>query len=224
MNRTSLLCAQHVQRHVPLLARLLAPRLAAFALTALALGASAQGTASGATVAQAPSDAPKPAAATAAAAGKAAFREINWDDLLPKDWDPYKDLKDFKLAGLSDADPRAAAMLKRMREIWDNAPVNNQMDGQTVRIPGYIVPLEDSKAGLKEFLLVPYFGACIHTPPPPSNQIIHVLPRQGAKNFRSMDTVWVNGTLKTLRSDTAMGASSYRLDAVSVEPYSEKPK
>ena len=178
----------------------------------------------------APAEAAKPAAATAAtpaaipAAGKPGFREINWDDLLPKDWDPYKDLKDLKLAGLSDADPRAAAMLKRMREVWDNAPVNNQMDGQAVRIPGYIVPLEDTKAGLKEFLLVPYFGACIHTPPPPSNQIIHVLPRGGTKGFRSMDTVWVHGTLKTLRSDTAMGASSYRLDAVSVEPYGEKAK
>ncbi len=169
---------------------------------------------------------PAPADTTKAAApaAKGGFREINWDELLPKDWDPYKDLKDLKLAGLSDADPRAAAMLKRMREIWDNAPVNNQMDGQSVRIPGYIVPLEDTKAGIKEFLLVPYFGACIHTPPPPSNQIVHVLPRNGAKGFRSMDTVWVNGTLKTLRSDTAMGASSYRLDAVSVEPYVEKPK
>jgi hypothetical protein len=169
--------------------------------------------------------APKASAeATKAAPGKAGFRELNWDDLLPKDWDPYKDLKDLKLAGLSDGDPRAAAMLKRMREVWDNAPVNNQLADQAVRLPGYLVPLEESKAGLNEFLLVPYFGACIHTPPPPSNQIVHVLPRQTLKGFHSMDTVWVNGTMKTVRSDTAMGASSYRLEAVSVEPYVEKPK
>ena len=189
----------------------------------------AQPNAPGAGASKAAAAAPSKAQADAAkasntASSKGAFREINWDDLVPKDWDPFKDMKDIKLAGLSDSDPRAAAMLKRMREVWDNAPVNNQMDDQTVRIPGYLVPLEDTKAGMKEFLLVPYFGACIHTPPPPSNQVIHVLPRQAAKGFHSMDTVWVSGTLKTLRSDTSMGTSSYRLDAVAVEPYSEKAK
>ena len=185
----------------------------------------APGAGAGKAAAAAPSKAQADAAkASNTANSKGAFREINWDDLVPKDWDPFKDMKDIKLAGLSDSDPRAAAMLKRMREVWDNAPVNNQMDDQTVRIPGYLVPLEDTKAGMKEFLLVPYFGACIHTPPPPSNQVIHVLPRQAAKGFHSMDTVWVSGTLKTLRSDTSMGTSSYRLDAVAVEPYSEKAK
>ena len=185
----------------------------------------APGAGAGKATAAAPSKAQADAAkASNTASSKGAFREINWDDLVPKDWDPFKDMKDIKLAGLSDSDPRAAAMLKRMREVWDNAPVNNQMDDQTVRIPGYLVPLEDTKAGMKEFLLVPYFGACIHTPPPPSNQVIHVLPRQAAKGFHSMDTVWVSGTLKTLRSDTSMGTSSYRLDAVAVEPYSEKAK
>jgi hypothetical protein len=160
-----------------------------------------------------------PKAATPSAAP--AFREITWDELVPKDWDPLKQFKDMNFGVLNDADPRAAAMLKKMREVWDNAPVNGALDGQAVRIPGYIVPLEESKAGMKEFLLVPYFGACIHTPPPPSNQIIHVLPAQ-AKNLRSMDTVWVNGTLKALRSDTFMGASGYRIDAATTEPYVTK--
>ena len=152
----------------------------------------------------------------------AAFREITWDDLVPADWDPLKEFKGMNLGLMSDSDPRADAMLKRMREVWDNAPTNNAMDGVAVRVPGYLVPLEDTKAGMKEFLLVPYFGACIHSPPPPSNQIIHVLPKAPPKGLHSMDTVWVSGTLKTLRSDTYMGASSYRLEAVRVEPYTEK--
>ena len=176
---------------------------------------------------QAPSAKAAPAGAASAAASKGepsrgAFREITWDDLVPKDWDPLKGFKGMNLGMLSDADPQAAAMLKKMRETWDNAPTNHAIDGQQVRIPGYLVPLEDTKAGMKEFLLVPYFGACIHTPPPPSNQIVHVKPLQPPKGFRSMDTVWVNGTIKTLRSDSAMGASSYRLEAVLVEPYVEK--
>lgn len=166
-------------------------------------------------------DTPK---ATAKTADKASFREITWDELVPKDWDPMKDFKGLNLGVLSDADPRAAEMLKKMREAWDNAPGNNAIDGQSVRLPGYLVPLEDGKAGMSEFLLVPYFGACIHTPPPPSNQIVHVKPKVAPKGFRSMDTVWISGTLKLLRSDTMMGASSYRMDAVTVEPYVAKAR
>ena len=52
---------------------------------------------------------------------------------------------------------------------------------------------------------MPYFGACIHTPPPPANQILHVpRPKQGAK-FRAMDTVWVSGKLQTIRNDSMIG-------------------
>ena len=147
------------------------------------------------------------------------FREIKWDDLVPKDWDPLKQFKNINFSLMNDSDPRANEMLKRMRETWDNAPTNNEMDGASVRIPGYLVPLEETKAGLKEFLLVPYFGACIHTPPPPANQIIYVKAEKPPKGFHSMDTVWVSGTLKTLRSDSYMGASGYRMDAMVVERY-----
>ena len=171
----------------------------------------------------APADA-KSSKPTATKPGDATFREITWDELVPKNWDPMKDFKGMSLGGLSDADPKAAALLKRMREAWDNAPGNNAIDGQSVRLPGYLVPLEDGTAGMSEFLLVPYFGACIHTPPPPSNQIVHVKPQQPPKGFRSMDTVWISGTLKLLRSDTMMGSSSYRMDAVRVEPYVSKPR
>lgn len=174
--------------------------------------------------AAAPAKAGGNASKSSSVSAKTAYREITWDDLVPADWDPFKEMKDLNLSGLSDSDPRAAAALKRMRDFWDNAPVNPKLEDQSVRLPGYLVPLDDSSAGMKEFLLVPYFGACIHTPPPPANQIVHVVPRAAAKGFRSMDTVWVSGTLKAAKSDTAMGASGYRLDAVVVEPYVDKPK
>jgi hypothetical protein len=149
------------------------------------------------------------------------FREIKWDELMPADWDPMKSFKNANFGMFSDSDPRAAAMLKEMREAWDNAPVNNAMDGAQVRIPGYVVPLEESKSGLKEFLLVPYFGACIHSPPPPANQIIHINRKEPVKGVHSMDPVWVTGTLKTLRSDTFMGATGYRMEAMTVEAYTD---
>jgi hypothetical protein len=161
----------------------------------------------------------KPAPAEASAA-----RTITWDALVPADWDPFKEFKGLNFQILDDGDPRAMAMLKRMRDIWDNAPVNPAIVGQVVRIPGFVVPLEDSKEGLKEFLLVPYFGACIHSPPPPANQIVHVLPKTPAKGLRSMDTVWITGKLATVRTDSYMGAAGYRIEALNVAPYEEKAR
>jgi hypothetical protein len=161
------------------------------------------------------------AAKPAAAALPGQPTTIAWDALVPANWDPFKDFKDLNFQAMDDGDPRAAEMMKRMREVWDNAPVNNAIVGKTVRIPGFVVPLEDTKDGLKEFLLVPYFGACIHSPPPPSNQIVHVRPLTAAKGVRSMDAVWITGTLATVRTDSYMGAASYRIEATSVAPYKE---
>ena len=72
---------------------------------------------------------PKAVKPVVAKAGDTAFREITWDELVPKDWDPLKEFKTMNLGLLSDADPKASAMLKRMRETWDNAPGNNAIDG-----------------------------------------------------------------------------------------------
>jgi uncharacterized protein len=183
---------------------------------------------SGMLAAQTPQGVPTPGpslpGAKAAAAKADGFREINWEELVPKDWDPMKDLKDLQLGGLTDADPRAAQMLKKMREAWDNAPSNPALDGQAIRIPGYVVPLEETKDGLKDFLLVPYFGACIHSPPPPANQIIHVLPQSLPKGVRSMDPVWISGTLVRGKVDSYMGAAAYRMEARKIEPYVERPR
>ena len=161
--------------------------------------------------------------APAATPGTASPRTIGWDALVPADWDPMKDLKGLNLSILNDADPRATAALAKLREAWDNAPVNPALVGQLVRLPGYLVPLEETKDGLKEFLLVPYFGACIHSPPPPANQIVHVLPKAAAKGLRSMDTVWVTGVLTGTRTDSYMGMSGYRIEATQVVPYTERP-
>jgi hypothetical protein len=150
-----------------------------------------------------------------------ALRTITWEELVPKDWDPMKDLKGSDMTMYGDADPRAVAALKKMREVWDNAPVNPALVGQVVRIPGFVVPLEEGPKGISEFLLVPYFGACIHTPPPPANQIIHVLPKLPARGVKSMDAVWISGTLSTLKTDSYMGAAGYQLEATAVEPYRE---
>jgi hypothetical protein len=163
----------------------------------------------------------RPGTATAPAA-RGGVRTIGWEELVPADWDPMADFKDVRLGNFSDSDPRAAQLLKRMRQTWDSAPTNPALQGVAVRIAGYVVPLEETRAGLTEFLLVPYFGACIHSPPPPANQIIHVRPRNPVPGLSTMDTVWITGPLTLQRADNEMGVSGYRIDGAGVAPYEDK--
>ena len=169
--------------------------------------------------------APSPAA-TVKAAASSTPRHLMWSDLVPKGWDPMAEFRakftDPKLAMMSDGDPKVLEMMRELREMWDKAPVNMEMDGVAGKLPGYVVPLDDTRKGMKQFLLVPYFGACIHSPPPPANQIVLVRSEKPVKGFQSMDTVWVHGTLQAFRADSDMGVSGWRIDAVKVERY-ERP-
>lgn len=153
--------------------------------------------------------------------GAAAFREIGWDDLIPADWDPQKFLDGLELDKLEDNDPRAMEVMRRMREEWDRAPVVAQLSGQRVRIPGFVVPLEGDGRTIREFLLVPYFGACVHVPPPPANQLIHVVPGKPLPAGWNMMPVWVNGVLTVERTESGMGSAGYRLSGTKVEEYKE---
>ncbi len=164
-----------------------------------------------------------PAAAQGSQPAAPPYREIKWDELMPKDWNPFKGFRLRDLGGVNDADPRAGQMLKDMRATLDSAPIVAGLDGARVRLPGYVVPLDESGADLKQFLLVPYFGACIHTPPPPANQIVLVVAPKGTR-FRTMDTVWVSGTLRATRQESIMGTSGYRIDAAVVEAYTGTPR
>ena len=147
------------------------------------------------------------------------YREIAWESLIPKDWDPMAPFKGLKLDQMDDNDPRADVALWKAKKYWKDAPVDTSMEGATVRLPGFVVSLDREGEALKEFLLVPYFGACIHVPPPPANQIIHVRSSKAVKNVRTMDAVWISGVLKVERSDSSMGAAGYSMTAVKVEPY-----
>ncbi|MFT3778395.1 MAG: DUF3299 domain-containing protein [Ottowia sp.] len=159
----------------------------------------------------------------ASRAQPATYEDITWEALVPPDWDPMKSFRDLqKLAVLPDTDPRTQALYDRMRKIWDEAPTVPAVTGRPVRIPGFLVPLESGAKGIREFLLVPYFGACIHTPPPPANQIIHVRANPPVKGFQTMSAVWVSGTLGLARGKSEWGASGYSMQAARVEKYEEK--
>lgn len=151
-----------------------------------------------------------------------------------------------KVAPLDLADEQAAvrkleqsgievdALLARRKEFAEQRraraqAVNSALNGQQVRLPGYLLPLEFSGKQVTEFLLVPWVGACIHTPPPPPNQIVHVKADKPFDTAGMFAPVWVTGqitagvTKKSLylidgSSDVDIG---YSLQATRVEPYRE---
>ncbi|MES2561557.1 MAG: DUF3299 domain-containing protein [Pseudomonadota bacterium] len=155
----------------------------------------------------------------AAVPGSTAYKEMQWDALAPANWNPAREFEALNLGSLSDSDPRAIQALEKLRIAMDNAPVVPALNGARVRIAGFLVPLDGVKGQITEFLLVPYFGACIHTPPPPANQIIHVVPAKPYKLEQGMDAVWINGVLETTRAETGMGNAGYRMKADLVTPY-----
>lgn len=150
-----------------------------------------------------------------------AYKETTWEALVPAGWDPMRELAGLDFNTLGDSDPRAIKALEKLRKEWDNAPVVAALNGNRIRIPGFVVPLDVQKRRVTEFLLVPYYGACIHTPPPPANQIIHIVPAKPLTNEQAMRPVWVSGTLETVRTETGMGAAGYYMKADKVVPYRE---
>lgn len=153
------------------------------------------------------------------AANDGIYKELQWESLIPKGWDPAKQFKSLDLSTLKDADPRAMDALQAMRNAWDNAPAEVSMNGRNVRLPGFIIPLDKTGESVRTFLLVPYFGACIHSPPPPANQMVLVVVAKPVRGYQTMDTVWVNGTMEVQRSDSPWGKTAYVLKALKVETY-----
>lgn len=142
-------------------------------------------------------------------------RELDWKTLLPaNERDSFQGAApapahDYLLGESSDI----AAMQSGSFE------VNPELEGVRVRVPGFVVPLQSNARGeVNEFFLVPYFGACIHVPPPP-NQIIYVKMREGAALRSIEDAQWVTGRLHARTQSSSLGAAAYTLEGELMEPY-----
>ncbi len=98
-----------------------------------------------------------------------------------------------------------------------------KLDGKKVLVPGFIVPLDDADMEGAEFLLVPYYGACVHTPPPPPNQMAFV-QMAGKKSVKLglFDAVWMEGTLKITNYDSPYGQVGFTIEGLSMKPYTGK--
>lgn len=93
------------------------------------------------------------------------------------------------------------------------------LNGEKVRIPGFIVPLEDNQKEVTEFLLVPSPQACVHAPPPPANQMVHVKMATGRKAELSYGPVWLQGRIRISDVTGPYGKSSFEMTGELTEPY-----
>lgn len=160
-------------------------------------------------------DASRSARTTTQGADKAREpRVLDWVELLPEDErDLAVDMPDpLEHDYLDESGPAAIQS--------GSSATNVALNGTLARVPGFVVPLTVTPQGLLgEFLLVPYFGACIHMPPPPPNQIIYVKFPKGFDLKSLYEPVWVTGALSTAVQDTRMASTAYTLSADKVELY-----
>ncbi|MCG8393510.1 MAG: DUF3299 domain-containing protein [Pseudomonadales bacterium] len=157
-----------------------------------------------------------------------AARTLEWEELVPGDYDPAKIYGrlfeeiygDEAPESVADEDSRGQKMMDAIDKAWREAPLKASLDNTEVRLAGYGVPLDGDEEYVREFLLVPYFGACIHTPPPPRNQIVLVkMEGRGVPLDLAVDAMWLEGTLMVSSEDTEYGTAGYVLKGKSAEPF-----
>ena len=137
--------------------------------------------------------------------------EITWDELIPPGV-PYSEII-------------AEGEMDELNDYWQpifdtNATkLNPLLDGAYIKMPGYIIPIDLSTAGVTSFVLVPYVGACLHTPPPPPNQLVFVTSETPWPSDSLWDAVWVTGQMLHEIQSTEVAQTGYTLKADKMEAY-----
>ncbi|WP_426415030.1 DUF3299 domain-containing protein [Aestuariirhabdus sp. LZHN29] len=139
------------------------------------------------------------------------FDIVEWPALIPEGFTAREITRRYDVSGLKDA--RREHQVERMRSEWVSAPVVEAFDGKNVSVTGFVVPLDDGALKFAEFLLVPFAGACVHVPPPPSNQVIYV---KSARRIyiEDLDQPYrVAGVLRTQSLTRDLASSGYTIEA-----------
>jgi len=138
------------------------------------------------------------------------YREISWMDLRPDN-----DASADQYSSLEIIDNRNTGSTSQV-------DVVSEMDGEKVRVSGFIVPVEFEAANIvTEFFLVPYFGACFHEPPPPPNQTIYVTSEKPIEFQSIYDPVKVSGVIKIEQTDNDIASAAYNMDFHLLEEFNE---
>ncbi len=136
---------------------------------------------------------------------------IQWDDLIPPGI-PYAEII---------AEGKLDAAKDTWRPVFDSnaTKLNPALDGAYIKMPGFIIPIEMSQAGVTSFVLVPYVGACIHTPPPPPNQLVFVTTETPYPKDKLWEAVWVTGEMSHEIQSTDVAETGYVIKADLLEMY-----
>ena len=160
------------------------------------------------------------------------FETIEWPDLMPPEvlailLNPPEYIAEIEDGSAEDqiSSQMRSAVNQSEEDAYQQAlvstDVNENLDGAMIRIPGFVVPLEfDEEQTISQFFLVPYFGACLHMPPPPPNQIILVNAPKGIQMSALYDPFWIEGQLSTSFQENDMATSAYAMRLQRIEPYS----
>lgn len=160
------------------------------------------------------------------------FETIEWPDLMPPEvlailLNPPEYIAEIEDGSAEDqiSSQMKSAVNQSEEDAYQQAlvstDVNENLDGALIRIPGFVVPLEfDEEQTISQFFLVPYFGACLHMPPPPPNQIILVNAPKGIQMSALYDPFWIEGQLSTSFQENDMATSAYAMQLQRIEPYS----
>lgn len=172
-------------------------------------------------------------AISAEAEKESPYQSIEWVDLLPVEdfnalMEPPESLNNVEDGSEEDQisnqlfNALSLANDSRYQQALVSTTIRPEYDNQKVRIPGFIVPITlDKNQGVTEFFLVPYFGACIHVPPPPPNQIIFSKLKTGIKVESIYEAYWVEGTLSTTLTESDMATSAYSITVDNIMLYQE---
>lgn len=152
-------------------------------------------------------------AACVAAPGVAraqAVVDLSWSDLLPEG----EFVLPPELLGPNDHDGPG---LQSRQPVSSGA--RTEWNGQIVRLPGFIVPIDYSGTGVTAFILVPYVGACVHVPPPPANQLVLVTTKRPYESSGLFEAVHVSGLFGTASISTMLADVGYALAADEITSY-----
>jgi hypothetical protein len=147
---------------------------------------------------------------------------LDWLELMPKsDQEALAALPPVDHIPIADFDEKGDLVFERP-PVFSSKKTVPELAGRIVKIPGFVVPVEsDGNMRITEFFLVPYFGACIHVPPPPPNQIIYVKYPKGFKTDIIADPFLITGKLSIENIAHDIAEASYSLTASHVEVYKE---
>ena len=145
-------------------------------------------------------------------------REIDWLELMPpEDLAALQAMGEIDHGGYDESAPAPPT-----NDAMTSTRTVAKMDGAKGKIPGYVVPVAfDDKGRITEMFLVPYFGACIHMPPPPPNQIIYIKPKTPLPAGQIWDPYWAIGTVRIAMTENDMALSAYSMELDRLELFTE---